>query len=321
MWYPGRVSPRATGRGRNAVGRGAAIAAPLWYACVLELEARRDGVVPVTHGHQLHALFLDLVRGVDPALSAALHEGFGRRPFTLSPLRGLPPAAGHGHAVAAGTRLAFRLTLLDPALLGGLVVALLSEGGVGDVRLGATPFRVCRVATAPDQHPWAGIAAPRRLLDGADAARAIALRFATPTAFSLGTRSGAGKVVETLPRPELLFGGLLSAWNAFSGVPLDPALRRLIAERVVVSRFQLQSSAYRFRDHVQIGAVGACTYDVKGQVPADALRQLNALADAALYLGVGYRTTMGMGQARREPCADGGERNGAGAQPDAVAHG
>jgi CRISPR-associated endoribonuclease Cas6 len=270
-----------------------------WYASVLQLETRASGLLPRTHGHQVHALFLDLVRSVAPELSAALHSGSGRRPFTLSPLSGLPAAAGGGHHLAAGAALTLRVTILDERLFSGFLAALLSDGGARDLRLGALRFALRGIATGPDQHPWAGVAHPPAMLTEAAPERAITLRFATPTAFSLGTRAGAGKVAEPLPRPELVFGGLLSAWNAFSGVPFDLALRQVVAERIVVSRFSLRSAAYRFRDHVQVGVVGSCTYDIKGALPDDTLRHLNALADAARFLGVGYRTTMGMGQARR----------------------
>jgi hypothetical protein len=39
-------------------------------------------------GHQAHALFLDLVRQLDPALATRLHDESNYRPFTVSPLSG-----------------------------------------------------------------------------------------------------------------------------------------------------------------------------------------------------------------------------------------
>jgi CRISPR-associated endoribonuclease Cas6 len=270
----------------------------IWYACVLEMEATADGIIPATHGHQVHGLFFELVGSTCPELAAALHDANRRQPFTLSPLIGLPPPRGPGHPVHAGGRLSFRCTLLNGEIFGGFVGALLGEDAVRAVRLGQVPLRVRRVSTTPAEHPWAGTVRPHRLLANAPALATITLQLSSPTAFSLGNRPGLGKVVEPLPRPELVFGGLLSAWNTFGDAPLDPALRDLVAERVLVSRFRLQSELYQFRNHVQFGAVGQCTYAVKGDVPPESLRALNALADAALYLGVGYRTTMGMGQVR-----------------------
>jgi CRISPR-associated endoribonuclease Cas6 len=54
----------------------------------------------------------------------------------------------------------------------------------------------------------------------------------------------------------------------------------------------------RFRRSYQIGFTGRVTYGLMADNEI-ARAQLNALADAALYLGVGYKTTMGMGQTRR----------------------
>jgi CRISPR/Cas system endoribonuclease Cas6 (RAMP superfamily) len=54
----------------------------------------------------------------------------------------------------------------------------------------------------------------------------------------------------------------------------------------------------RFRRAMQVGFVGRVTYGLMAD--DEPLRcQLNALAGAALYTGVGMKTTMGMGQCRR----------------------
>lgn len=270
----------------------------VWYACVLELEARADGVIPPTHGQQVHGLFFELVRSVVPALSAELHSGTMRRPFTLSPLEGLSPVREGGHSLHQGQHVWLRATLLSEAVFGGFLAALLGEAAWRDVRLESVPFRICRVLTAPDQEPRAGMTRPARLLSNAGQSRSLTLRFATPTAFSLGSRPGVRKVVEPVPRPDLVFGSLLSSWTSFGGPPLTPALHDIIRGQLVLSRFRLESAAYRFRDHLQIGSVGTCTYDVKGAASGEVVQHLNALADAAPYLGVGYRTSMGMGQVR-----------------------
>lgn len=256
-------------------------------------------MIPRTHGQQIHGLFLDLLRKVDPALSAVLHNDTGRKPFGLSPLVGLPAARDNQHHIAIGTMVALRLTILDDTVFGRFLGALLGEGAPREVRLGQMCFAVQQVATAPDLHAWAGIAEPHHILEGALTHRTATLQYTTPTAFSLGTRPGAGKVIEPFPRADLVFGGLLSTWNAFSGIPFEPSLRQIIAERIVPARFRLRSAAYQFRDHLQVGTIGTCTYDIKGPLPDIHLRRINALADAARFLGVGYRTTMGMGQARR----------------------
>jgi CRISPR-associated endoribonuclease Cas6 len=58
------------------------------YSIILEISATSDTTLPATTGHQAHALFLDLIQHVDPALATRLHNQENYRPFTVSPLRG-----------------------------------------------------------------------------------------------------------------------------------------------------------------------------------------------------------------------------------------
>jgi hypothetical protein len=60
------------------------------YSTVVKLIAVQDGQLPATQGRLAHAAFLDIIRAVDPALADALHASRGRKPFTVSPLWGLP---------------------------------------------------------------------------------------------------------------------------------------------------------------------------------------------------------------------------------------
>ena len=48
-----------------------------------------------------------------------------------------------------------------------------------------------------------------------------------------------------------------------------------------------------------IGVVGEVTYRIMGDIETTQIKQINALADFALYSGIGRKTTMGMGMGRR----------------------
>jgi CRISPR-associated endoribonuclease Cas6 len=58
----------------------------------------------------------------------------------------------------------------------------------------------------------------------------------------------------------------------------------------------LRTEMLRFAKSPQLGFTGFCRYTLRGD-DAD-LRWINALADAAFFLGVGYKTTQGMGLVR-----------------------
>ena len=59
---------------------------PDLYAFVIRLRPERGGPPLDAQGHQAQALFLDLVRQVDPELSQALHAHALSKPFTVAVL-------------------------------------------------------------------------------------------------------------------------------------------------------------------------------------------------------------------------------------------
>jgi CRISPR-associated endoribonuclease Cas6 len=326
------------------------------YSTVVKLIAMQDGSVPATQGRLAHAAFLDIIRAVDPDLAAALHASRGRKPFTVSPLYGLPRPQEGQVAVRRGRMAWLRFTLLGgelfatftrrflttpsptlatfPPLAGrrarGHLVPLQGGGGKEDtlkgetnletfqpsnrprgggptIRMGTLDFAVSEVLTTPGSHAWAGYTPlsalertwGERRLDAA--ARNIGLRFASPTVFSRGTRDGLGKWMEPFPSPALLFGSLAAAWNQVSPRPVDKsAVRAYAEETVVVGLYHMSSRMVRYWGQPQIGAVGRVSYLLKDRRDQGMIRTLNCLADFAFYSGVGYKTTMGMGQARRE---------------------
>lgn len=128
-----------------------------------------------------------------------------------------------------------------------------------------------------------------------------------------------------LPLPELVFSHLFEQWNIYATSPLPLALAEILPvyptdtrtsaypsislplslgagldASVPITRYSLKSLISDFEDYRQIGFLGDCTYQVGAEVDAGVRRGLDILADFAFFAGVGYKTTMGMGQVRRE---------------------
>jgi CRISPR-associated endoribonuclease Cas6 len=159
----------------------------------------------------------------------------------------------------------------------------------------------------PDTDPhsvWAGqddydaLAARFLTPGGGSPDRVWALRFAAPTAFK-----SQGRTLP-LPEPALVFGSLVTRWNAFAPVALPAdGVRRFAETCVVVSRFSLRSAPGWDRTYgggrrsVRIGAIGKATYRALNP-DRYWLAALGLLAAFARYGGVGIVTTMGMGQVR-----------------------
>jgi CRISPR-associated endoribonuclease Cas6 len=251
---------------------------------------------PLGEAHTGHAAFLNLIRRADPVLSAALHSGSERRPFTISPCW-----AAEQRQTPDGNRLRapwLRITLLRSDLFAGLRGLFLKPRPDLDLRLGGQIFRPTELLLSPEASPWAGHASYQVLGLGERATRVIGLHFATPTSFSLGQRAW-GRRMELLPRPDFVFDSLWRKWNAFAPEPFGPEVVQVARDQVVLSQLEGATREIRFPRAPQLGFVGRCTYGIKGQVAEPVLRALNALADFAFYAGVGYKTTMGMGQTRR----------------------
>ena len=235
------------------------------------------------------ACFLDLVRRVDPALSAVLHANDRLKPFTVSPLtpdRETPANEGRG-------RFWLRVTALDERLA-DIVVRPVAQR----VRIGRATFAVTDVVTQPWRHAWAGAVSYERLVAAVQAGAtdsALVLEFHTPTAFSSNERN----VTRLFPEPALVFRSLGKRWNMHAGeqFAFDDGLLEELCEGIRVERYALETRKALLGPRKGTkGFVGSCEYSVGRRGSADRRRFLRLLADFAFYAGVGLRTTMGMGQ-------------------------
>lgn len=267
------------------------------YSIILELSATRTTTIPASMGHQAHALFLDLVRQVDPALSVRLHDEPEYRPFTVSMLSGANTRDGTAF-LQAGQLYRLRLTLLDGGHLWQCLSTHFLEACPITLLLDKAEFLLARVLSTPSADPtgWAGYTDWQTL--AATAPRhTITIRFASPGAFSMGDRCFA-----LFPEPILLWDSLMRSWNRYTPEVLridKHAMRDFVTHNVVVSDYDLHTARLFFPKYAQKGFIGTCSYTVK-ETSGEYAPQLAALAEFARYSGIGYKTTMGMGQARIE---------------------
>lgn len=279
------------------------------YSSVVKLIAAADGYIPATQGRLAHAAFLDLIRVVDPALAETLHTSNQRKPFTVSPLQGVGQAREGQIKIKAGQEVWLRFTLLGSELFTAFTRFLLLPPAGRErvrVRLSTLEFSISEVLTTPGSHPWAGYTSMADLCRRwqsaplAESAWQISLELASPTVFSRGSRNDLGKQMDPFPSPAMLFGSLAAAWNEHLPMSLDKqAIRAYAEETVVVGLYRLESRMFRYWGQPQIGATGVITYLLQDRQNQELGRALNLLADFAFYSGVGYKTTMGMGQVRR----------------------
>ena len=271
------------------------------YSIALLLTPTRETTVRATIGHQAYAAFLHTIRQADRALAEVLHNApLPLKPFTVSPLLGVPQAQDGRVTIVPTRTYTLRFTVLYPPIFQQFMARFLRGDGRPTLRLGPAEFAISEVLATPGASPWSGYTSFAQLHHDARPQREITLEFTSPTAFSFGTKPWGRKFV-VLPDPTLVFRSLLRSWNGFTSPQfvMDRGLLDYVADNVIVRRHRIQTQMLRYRKHPQIGFVGQVTYGLMGSEQEEERRSLNALADLAFYAGVGYHTTMGMGQVGR----------------------
>lgn len=263
------------------------ITAPDVVACVLDLVAMKSSPIEYSQGRRAHALFLDIVKASDPILATQLHADAPFKPWTVTPLTIQTKQIQHG----AGYRL--RVALLQSGLYLPFARTFLDQP-LREIRLDQAIFTLRAIHTTPVNSPWAGVSTWKTLIDNARPTNEISLHFGAPTTFALSGNQWSKNRSWILPDGETVFKSLLKRWNAFSPQPIDLGL--LANVDILPKQFDLHTEMLVLKNQ-QVGFMGKVTYKLDG---AEADRRLLAmLADAALYLGVGAKTTQGMGLVRR----------------------
>ncbi|NCR36899.1 MAG: CRISPR-associated endoribonuclease Cas6 [Microcystis aeruginosa S11-01] len=270
------------------------------YSLVLNLTPRSPIYPNFLTGRHLHALFLTLVSSVDQELGDTLHAAEGDKAFTLSPLQ--IQSGGkitinslrwrHEREIAPETPCWWRISLLDDRLFGKLTSLWLNLNPQHPWHLGSADLVITSVLATPQSvQPWANSCTYQYLYENAsETNREFHFLFVTPVTFR------QGKFDSALPTRELVFNSLLGRWNRYSGIPFDSIALESIFPSFFDIQTKLADEAYK---NQSIGCVGEIHYRLLGEVEPAKIKAINALADFALYAGVGRKTTMGMGMTRR----------------------
>lgn len=261
---------------------------------VFTMRPRQDSLWPMTIGKALHACILRLLSDIDPALGAALHDLNQLKPFTISPIQGPVTVQGRRLLFHQTQDYWFRVTGYEAQV--SQCLGVLEAQPPAHLRVLQGEFVVQRVTSDRRAHPWAHRSSYEVLYEAMQrqetAATRLALTFLSPTAF----RSQGRTVL--LPLPRLVFTSLLERWNRYAPFPLSPVLLEAVEAGVDIARYTLETRMLDFDRYRQAGFVGNCEFLVHRDLPAAYRQHLGLLTAFALFSGVGYKTTMGMGQVR-----------------------
>ena len=279
------------------------------YAIVIHVFPKTD--LPLLHaqGKILHGLFYELLQKASAAKGDEVHSAAGLKPFSTALL--LNERQRRAEYIRVGEELKIRFTFLDDSLYPLLARYFLSAADL-TFDLVRAELTVARILTTPQSgEEWARYATFAELSGRAsEEEKQFSFQFATPTFFKRGGGPTYPDMIVPLPLPDLLFGSLLRNWNQFSPSSfIEAALFKeicthhleIIHHRIISQQarlvFQREDGNYRTTSFP--GFIGTCAFRLIELHDPGVVKMLNTLSDFAFYSGVGARTTMGFGVARR----------------------
>lgn len=258
--------------------------------CV-RLTARSRADYPGGGGILTHALGLDLIRRENPQASQLAHDG--KLLITTSGLL-QPGVAPLGYVrVDPGDICAVRITAAGEPAAGALLRSL--HSGPAVVQIGRADFEV--VSIGLERVEGGNPASFGALLETAkskDPTLPMKVEFVSPTTFR------RGRTWLAIPAPEQMFGsgapdadrGLIAKWCTVGG----PAIfNGFSGTRIGVSGCELRTGESRVRADNPFAPTFTGQCEFMAATPSGT-RAMWALGLFAQFAGVGWKTTMGMGQ-------------------------
>lgn len=305
------------------------------YAFLLRLRPLQQGTLMPFSGELVHGAFLKWLHVAAPDVAAWLHEGQKRRLFTCSSLHFAQHTQNLARAERENVHLPLdpqktytvRLTLLLGDLFPLFYEALMQFNATETktktaappfIQLGKQLFLLEEVILSNnDAQGWTGFTSLSTLVEKAAKTRfsknaVLTLDFGSLTTFSRGSSKMAyGNHHVMLPLPQYVFQNLLRRWEDIATPDLVNMVQKeeieqyLQEEGAVIIDYELRPHQVHFTTHVQRGFIGTCSYQLRGpdpqgsgESPLTVRQQLYVLAQMAFYSGIGYKTAMGLGQAR-----------------------
>ena len=274
---------------------------------VIHLSPPEDVTLRPTMGHHAHAVFLSLLRIGNPKKAEEAHATSAQKPFTVSPLI----AKGTRHRdqlhLQAGTECRLRFTFLSDALFAHFAPVFFTDP-LPLIHLGQATFQINSLTTIPHETDrWGDTTTYEELIETAETETRMQIRFYSPTAFRALTPRGQDRRDEAAIDLVRCYQSWVNKWNTFAPMRIDKEkLLEFVANHAGLTAIDSKNRVLDFGRHKIAGFVGSCAYQffIERQLTdaddLEMLRWVNLLADFAFYCGTGYKTTMGMGQTRRE---------------------
>ncbi len=250
---------------------------------LIKLKCKQDGVINGHAGKELHAQLFNCLGEINPELAKKIHNE-KIKSFTVGPLVGNILRKEGLSRITAGEEYFFSISTLNEELSGTLST-ILNKLSISDLLIGNNGF-VVKSTQLHYEEPLPYF----KLNYNGEPKNKFVLDFLSPTCFRKDGR------LQLLPLPSLVFGGLLERWNAFSETKLPATLFDVI----YITRYNLKTNTVDFGNYKLVGCRGICEYTFLPEAREIDKWVINTLVNYAAISGIGYKTTMGMGQVKPE---------------------
>lgn len=249
-----------------------------------------SGIIPYFPGKKIHGMFFDILKDVDTNLSERLHGNFSDKSFTVSSF--LKKDVELPVTIEKDKKYLVRVTFLDENVFNAFSSGVLKKKFFKKVvSVDNFQFLVSKILFNSNDSPLAGVFSPKNLdIDDLHSTE-IKLRFYTPTLFRIGDKH------LRIPDAEKIFNSLLRKFNKYSSKKLEES----ISERFNQIKIKHKSIAIKrvnLGNYYLEGFTGNVVFTFPNE-DKELLKAANILSYFSFYSGVGYKTTMGLGQTKR----------------------
>jgi CRISPR-associated endoribonuclease Cas6 len=249
--------------------------------------ALQDGKIRGFGAEQFHGMLFEMLKTVDAQFAADLHER-AIKPFSITGIRGSFAHRAGWTYLSGDQEYRFYIHTLDESMRDRLERLAAWESPDREWSVGSVHI------TTPQVHavtiPVSYAAVLERAFEEPGLAK-VSVNFRSPTSFR---RHGTQQL---LPEPGLVVESLLRRWNHIGDVELDVD-EQALSEALRISQYNLSTSLVPFDKYPIIGFRGELQYSLAKDVDLYHQGVLRALFRFAEYAGIGYKTTMGMGEVR-----------------------
>ncbi len=253
------------------------------YSTAVYFRAKEDIIFKSYEAEALHGLLFKILSKVNANLATKVHDDINKK-FTLSSFMPFTRRKGRLKILEKNREYKFRITFLDENLFHHFLTYFIKI----QEPLFLNNVEICptKILTTDAQDPWCSESTFEQLFQNPKK-ELVMIKFLTTTTFRKGDRQ------LILPLPESVFGSLLFRWQLSGGPSLS--LQQNDFKEIDLSRYELKTRQEQFGDYQVKGFTGNCEYWL-GNLDKKKREEVIALAGFGFYSGIGYKTTMGLGQ-------------------------